>query len=49
LRVGAVRFLAEKMEFADLGDVLQVLAEGHSRQFCLNGRFCCTRCTIWRV
>ena len=27
--VGAVRFRAEKMGFADLGDVLQLLAEGH--------------------
>jgi hypothetical protein len=29
LPVGAVRFMAEKMGFADLGAVLQLLAEGH--------------------
>jgi hypothetical protein len=33
LPVGAVRFLAEKMGFADIGDVLQLFAEGHESPF----------------
>jgi hypothetical protein len=49
LPVGAVRFLAEKMEFAGLGDVCRFSRRGMSRHFCLNGRFCCTICTIWRA